>query len=94
MGFEGHCPYFLRTSDNIIVLGFRLPKTNMRFSTDEGKTWSENVQIDDVFGAYPSLVNLRDGSVLVVYYEERAGSDIRARRFRVTKAGVEWVDVK
>jgi hypothetical protein len=28
-------------------------------------------------------VNLRDGSLLVVYYEEGAGSDIRARRLRI-----------
>jgi Neuraminidase (sialidase) len=99
MGFEGHCPYFLRTKDattkhDILLLGTRLPKTNLRISTDEGKTWSESVQIDDVFGAYPSMVNLRDGSVLVVYYEEGAGSDIRARRFRVAKSSVEWLESK
>ena len=71
-----------------------LPKTNLRLSADEGKTWSDSVQIDDVFGAYPSMVNLRNGSVLVVYYEERAGSDIRARRFRVAKGAVEWLEVE
>jgi hypothetical protein len=25
MSFPGHCPYFLRTQDNVIVLAFRLP---------------------------------------------------------------------
>ena len=37
------------------------------------------------------MVNLRDGSVLVVYYEEGQGSSIRAKRFRVTAQGIEWI---
>ena len=90
MGFAGHCPYFLRTQDNVILLAFRLPNTSLRFSRDECQTWSENVVIDDVIGAYPSMANLNDGSVLVVYYEEGQGSSIRARRFRVTAKGIEW----
>ena len=91
MGFPGHCPYFLRTRDDVILLAFRLPNTSLRFSRDECKTWSENVVIDEVIGAYPSMVNLRDGSVLVVYYEEGQGSSLRARRFRVTAKGIEWL---
>jgi hypothetical protein len=91
MGFAGHCPYFLRTKDDVILLAFRLPNTSLRFSRDECKTWSDNVLIDDVIGAYPSMVELKDGSVLVVYYEEGAGSSIRAKRFRVTDAGVQWI---
>jgi hypothetical protein len=91
MGFPGHCPYFLRTRDDVILLAFRLPNTSLRFSRDECKTWSDNVVIDEVIGAYPSMVNLRDGSVLVVYYEEGQGSSLRARRFRVTAKGIEWL---
>ena len=91
MGFPGHCPYFLRTNDDVILLAFRLPDTSLRFSRDEGKTWSDNVLIDEVIGAYPSMVNLPDGSVLVVYSEEGQGSSIRARRFRVTGKGIEWL---
>ena len=91
MGFAGHCPYFLRTKDDVVLLAFRLPNTSLRFSRDECKTWSDNVLIDDVIGAYPSMVELKDGSVLVVYYEEGAGSSIRAKRFRVTDAGVQWI---
>ncbi|MDA0834785.1 MAG: exo-alpha-sialidase [Planctomycetota bacterium] len=89
MGFEGHCPYFLRTNDNVILLGIRLPNTSLRYSLDECKTWSENVLIDDVIGAYPSMVNLKDGTVLIVYYEEGGGSNIRAKRLKVDKTGVE-----
>lgn len=91
MGFAGHCPCFLRTNDDIILLAHRLPNTSLHYSLDECKTWSQNVLIDDVIGAYPSMVNLKDGSVLVVYYEEGAGSSIRAKRFRATRQGIKWL---
>lgn len=93
MGFEGHCPYFLRTKDDVLLLAFRLPRTSLRYSRDEGRTWSENVPVDDTIGAYPSMVNLRDASVLVVYYKEGAGSNIRAKRLRVDASGVEWLSL-
>ncbi len=91
IGFPGHCPYLLRAPGDIIVLAHRLPNTSLHYSRDEGATWSANILVDDVIGAYPSMVVLEDGSVLIVYYEEGAGSDIRARRFRVSAAGVEWL---
>ncbi|MBL8850237.1 MAG: exo-alpha-sialidase, partial [Planctomycetaceae bacterium] len=91
MPFAGHCPYFLRTQDDIILLAHRLPNTSLHFSLDECATWSENVPIDSVIGAYPSLVNLQDGTVLIVYYEEGDGSSIRAKRCRATRAGIEWL---
>ena len=61
------------------------------FSDDSGHTWQPEVLIDELIGAYPSMVNLNDGSVLVVYYEEGQGSSIRAKRFRITSEGLEWV---
>jgi len=91
IGFPGHCPYFLRTRDDIILLAHRVPSTSLHYSLDEGKTWSKNVLVDTVGGAYPSMVNLKDGSVLIVYYEEGAGSSIRAKRFRATKDGIQWL---
>ena len=91
IGFEGHCPYFLRAHNDIILLAHRLPSTSLHYSLDEGKTWSQNVLVDNVIGAYPSMVNLKDGSVLIVYYEEGAGSNIRAKRFRASNAGVQWL---
>ena len=80
----GHCPYFLRTRDGIILLAHRLPTTSLHYSLDECQTWSQNVLVDTVGGAYPSMVNLKDGTVLIVYYEEGAGSSIRCKRFRAT----------
>ena len=90
LGFPGHCPYLLRTSGGAIVLAHRLPRTSLHFSFDDGASWSENVQVDDFIGAYPSMVELKDGSILIVYYEEGAGSNIRARKFRLGPGGVEW----
>ena len=91
IGFEGHSPYFHRTPDNIILLAHRLPGTSLHYSLDEGQTWSKNVQIDELIGAYPSMVTLKDGSILVVYYEEGGGSNIRSKRFKATAAGIEWL---
>ena len=69
-GFPGHCPYLLRAAGDIILMAHRLPATSLHYSLDECATWSENVPVDSVGGAYPSMVNLDDGSVLIVYYEE------------------------
>jgi|GEM_PF-911513 len=91
LGFPGHCPYLLRTSGGAIVLAHRLPQTSLHYSFDEGSTWSGNVVVDDFIGAYPSMAELKDGSVLIVYYEEGAGSNVRARRFRLGLAGLEWL---
>lgn len=93
-GFLGHCPYLHRTADGAILLGHRQPATSLHYSLDDGATWSDNVPVDEVGGAYPSMVNLRDGSVLIVYYEEGTGSSIRARRLRATAAGVEWLPLE
>lgn len=90
VGFPGHCPYLLRTRDGIIIFAYR-NSTNLRYSLDECKTWSNDVVVDNVIGAYPSMVNLKDGTVLIVYYEEGGGSSIRAKRFRASKTGIEWL---
>lgn len=94
IGFPGHCPYLLRTREDIIILAHRLPQTSLHYSLDECRTWSENVLVDDFIGAYPSMVNLKDGSVLIVYYEEGEGSNIRAKRFRATLSGIEWLSLE
>ena len=87
--FPGHCPYLMRHSSGVILLAHRIPSTSLHFSTDETKAWSGNVLIDTVGGAYPSLVELKDGTVLCVYYEEGSGSSIRAKRLRVAPTEVK-----
>lgn len=93
-GFKGHCPYFLRHSSGVILLGHRVPATSLHWTADEGKTWNGPVKIDTVGGAYPSMVELPDGLVYCVYYEEGKGSSIRAVRLRVDTRGVAVVDEK
>ena len=92
-GFPGHCPYLHRTLDGIVLLAHRLPNTSLHYSLDDGETWSENVPVDSVGGAYPSMVTLKDGTVLIVYYEEGEGSSIRAKRFLATHTGIRWMPV-
>ncbi len=87
LGFPGHCPNLLLTREGVLLLGHRLPKTSLHFSLDEGKTWKGPVLIDDFIGAYPSMVQLKDGRVLCVYYEEGAGSAIRQAIIKVQVNG-------
>ena len=91
IGFPIHAPYLHRTVNDIIIAAHRLPNTSLHYSLDECQTWSENVPVDAVIGAYPSMVNLKDGSVLITYYEEGAGSNVRAKKFRATQDGIEWL---
>jgi len=69
-------PHLLRLSTGEILLSHRLPKTELHISRDETKTWQGPYSIDDCIGAYPSTVELKDGSVLIVYYVEGPGSVI------------------
>jgi hypothetical protein len=87
-GFKGHCPHFLRHSSGMILLSHRLPATAIHWSADETQTWRGPLKVDDVIGAYPSCVELQDGTVLCVYYEEGPGSGIRATRLAVNRDGV------
>lgn len=98
VGFAGHCPYFLRvpetsekSGNSLVLLGTRLPKTMLRFSRDECASWSEPMEVDSCVGAYPSMVPLRDGSILIVYYEEGEGSSVHAKKFRVVDTGINWL---
>ena len=77
----------------LIAISFDAPRldgTALRVSRDEAKTWSDALAVDSIIGAYPSMVNLKAGSVLIVYYEEGRGSNIHARRFRVQGRDVTW----
>jgi sialidase-1 len=94
IGFPGHCPHFTRLRTGEILLTHRLPLTALHVSRDEGKTWQGPYQIDATPGAYPSTVELKDGTVLVVYYEEGPTSAIRARRFKLTPDGVEFLSLE
>jgi photosystem II stability/assembly factor-like uncharacterized protein len=94
IGFPGHCPHFTRLSTGEILLTHRLPFTALHTSRDEGKTWKGPFLIDDRIGAYASTVELRDGTVLVTYYEEGEGSAVRARRFRLGAQGIDFLPLE
>ena len=85
LGFAGHCPALLMTKSGVLLMAHRLPKTNLHWSLDEGRTWQGTLQLDDFIGAYPSMVELKDGRVLCVYYEEGKGSAIRQVILKVDK---------
>jgi hypothetical protein len=72
IGFCGHCPHFTRLSSGEILLTHRLPLTALHVSRDECRAWQGPYQIDTTPGAYPSTVELKDGTVLVIYYERRS----------------------
>lgn len=88
-GFLGHCPHLNRLSTGEIILLHRLPQTSLHISRDDTATWQGPYLVDDFIGAYPSSVELKDGTVLIIYYEEGDGSAIRAQRIRLTGEGIE-----
>lgn len=46
-----------------------------QFSSDEGKTWSEGVLLDERGGvSYPDAVQAKDGTIWIVYDRDRAGA--------------------
>ncbi len=95
MRFPGHAAYQLLTSRGVLIAGFRSPSTwstSVAWSTDLGRTWHGPQVIDPVIGGYPSLVELPDGRVFMVYYTEGAGSDIRGVYLNVTPDGVEVLE--
>jgi len=89
IGFKGHAPHLYRLSTGEIVLTHRVPATSMHISRDEAKTWLGPYRIDTLGGAYPATVELKDGALLVIYYEEGSGSAVRIRRFRLGQDGLE-----
>ena len=93
-GFEGHAPYHLVTRDGLLLCAHRLPNTALHISTDFGATWKGPFVIDDVIGSYPSMVELPDGTVFCVYYEEGEGSSIRGTWFRARPDGIDFVRPK
>ncbi len=85
LGFPGHCPYLMLTKSGVLLMAHRVPQTSLHYSADEGRTWKGPIQIDNVIGAYPSMVELMDGRVLCVYYEEGTRSAIRSVTIRVSR---------
>ncbi len=90
-GFPAHAPHLTRLSDNKIILSHRLPMTSIHISDDDTQTWQGPHSIDSCIGAYPATVELKDQSILIVYYTEGGGSAIRVRRFQIKPSGIEFL---
>jgi hypothetical protein len=97
IGFAGHAPYLHRPSSdtNVILLGERSIDntgsalyTGLRYSTDEGATWSDALNAGSAT-AYTSMVDLSDDSTLVVYYDD---IDVKAFRIRATGHGIRFLE--
>lgn len=89
IGFLGHCPHLTRLSSGEVLLTHRIPNTSMHVSRDDCQNWTGPILIDSHIGAYAATVELKDKTVLVVYYEEGGGSAIRAARFRLEENGIQ-----
>jgi len=90
LAFPANWPYMLRTREGILLLdsGGRMspdaPYTGnvLRYSTDEGRTWSAPTTIDASGGGYASMAELDDGTILYIHYAGEPG-DLRQTYFRV-----------
>ncbi|MDP6720144.1 MAG: exo-alpha-sialidase [Pirellulaceae bacterium] len=94
---RGEAPSLLLTSDNLLLCGHRERpgvRTGVILSTDFGETWSPPRMIDFAGGAYPSFVELVDGRVLCIHYQEGAGGNIRQAVFKINRRSrtIELVD--
>jgi hypothetical protein len=78
-------------SSGVILLAYQVPATSLCWTADEGNTWNGRLPIETVGGAYPSLVELPDGLVYCVYYEDGKGSSIRGMRRRADPKSVKVV---
>ena len=83
---RGDAPTVMLTSKKLLLVAHRHPGTAITISADDGATWSRPNQIDTVGGAYPGLAELKDGSILCIYYEEGKASSIRQAIFSVEPA--------
>jgi len=82
-GTQQHPGHIARLKDGRVLLSYgnRLdPKgVDVRFSDDQGKTWSEPFRVVDFLsdGGYPSSVQLPDGQVLTAYYAREIAGHAR-----------------
>lgn len=88
IGVWGLPSHLLRLRDDRLVMSYgyrRKPFGNQaRISEDHGETWSEPITISDdgVSGdlGYPSTVELKDGTLLTVWYEKMSDSPMARLR--------------
>jgi hypothetical protein len=88
----GDAPGLLLTSTGSLLATFRYRGTSAMISTDGGANWGRPWRIDTVGGAYSNQVELDDGAILCVYYEEGKGSNLRSAVFSI-EPGITLADL-
>lgn len=94
IGFLAHSPHLNRLSTGEILMVYRGVEgsrtfnwdkayTALRISYDEGSSWQGPYKLDSSRGAYPSTVELEDGSILLAFYEEGENSGMGILRFEM-----------
>ena len=84
-GQGGSPPALVKLADGRLALGYIYrsqygSRVNVRFSTDEGKSWSNEIMLRGGDGAtrdagYPRMVQRPDGKLVMIYYWNHAGKD-------------------
>ena len=83
----GECPYLLRHSSGVLVMGNRGSGIYMKTSTDDGRTWSRETRISLCSGMM-GMVETGDGRLLVVFHEAyRTPTRIRGQYMHVDPDG-------
>lgn len=91
IGFYGDAPSFTRLKSGEILLTCRgyLTKektgpayTALQMTNNEAKTWQGPYLVDKSPGAYPATIELKDKTVLIIFYQEGEGSAVGAIRFK------------
>ena len=92
LGVVAHAPELLKLSNGVIISSFRWLEwldqgadikreaVSMIYSTDNGDTWSDLIEIEDCGLAecgYPGMLELDNNRILVVYYSP-GGMGIRS----------------
>lgn len=91
IGVWGHPSHLLRLADDRLVMTYGYRREGMgnraRVSSDNGKTWSEAIVISDdariTDVGYPSTVQLPDGTLLTVWYENMGTTCLRMATWKL-----------
>ena len=89
IGVWGHPSHLLRLADGRLLMTYGYRREGMgnraRVSADNGRTWSEAMTISDdariTDVGYPSTVQLPDGSLLTVWYENMGTTCLRMAKW-------------
>jgi len=83
----GECPFLLRHSSGVLIMGSRGFGIFMKTSIDEGKMWSRETRVSLCSGMM-GMTEMKDGRVLVVFHEGyRTPTRIRGHYMQVARDG-------